>query len=186
LRIWQSANGGELGASTRWMRSARILEGPIGVEVAGTNLGDMCFFGIWKHKSRILREAWRANKPQPKRRTARSCAVPIHSSRRRFAARLNSGVRPHGWNRSASISSEASHDSGRDRRSRCCLTCIKKKRGDLLCSFSVSRLRFDPALFRGSDAGAAAARANLTLGQRRMATGALFNLRRNSASCRRR
>jgi len=54
------------------------------------------------------------------------------------------------------------------------------------CARSELRLRFDPALFRGSDAGAAAARANLTLGQRRMATGALFNLRRSSASCRRR
>src|SRR5947209_4504588 len=38
------------------------------------------------------------------------------------------------------------------------------------CPLRVPRLRFDPALFRGSDAGAAATRANLTLGRRRMAT----------------
>src|SRR2546421_12249095 len=34
--------------------------------------------------------------------------------------------------------------------------------GGLAVPFEVPRLRFDPALFRGSDAGAAAARANLT------------------------
>src|SRR5204863_3270720 len=35
--------------------------------------------------------------------------------------------------------------------------------GGLAVPFEVPRLRFDPALFRGSDAGAAAARANLNL-----------------------
>jgi hypothetical protein len=58
----------------------------------------------------------------------------------------------------------------------------EKRAGARLLICMVPRLRFDPALFRRGDAGAAAARANLTLGQRRMATGALFNLRRSSAS----
>src|SRR5207248_10592143 len=43
----------------------------------------------------------------------------------------------------------------------------KSEGGIALCPPILSRLRFDPALFRGSGAGAAAARANLTLGRRR-------------------